>query len=106
MKWTVVESHQSLEPLASTSQVSYIVCVCCFNLTIMLVSAELTHAPHRLLCGALYSENEEHFTFVLTDLDSNYRFGFCFYRPKADTCMCFIRYIYSTAVNIHTHAEF
>ena len=27
MKWTVVESHQSLEPFASTSQVSYIVCV-------------------------------------------------------------------------------
>ena len=28
MKWTAVESHQSLEPFASTSQVSYIMCVC------------------------------------------------------------------------------
>ena len=55
-----------------------------------------------LLCGALYSENEEHFTFVLTDLDSNYRFGFCFYRPKADTCMCFIRYYNNIMYILHT----
>jgi hypothetical protein len=36
------------------------------------------------------NEGEEHFTFVLTDLDSKYRFGFCLYRPKGDTCMCII----------------
>jgi len=39
------------------------------------------------------SESEElhHFTFVLTDLDSKYRFGFCRYPPKLDSCTCFVR---------------
>ena len=43
-----------------------------------------------------HSESEEHFTFVLTDLDSKYRFGFCLYRPKGDICMCIIRYCNTT----------
>lgn len=38
-----------------------------------------------------HSDREEHFTFVLTDLDSKYKFGFCRYPPKGETCMCFLR---------------
>ena len=38
-----------------------------------------------------FSDKEEHFTFVLTDLDSKYKFGFCRYPPKGETCMCFLR---------------
>lgn len=36
------------------------------------------------------SDTEEHFTFVLTDLQGKYRFGFCRYPPKGETCMCFL----------------
>lgn len=35
--------------------------------------------------------SEEHFTFVLTDLDGIFRFGFCRYPAKGDTCSCFLR---------------
>ena len=48
------------------------------------------------------SENEEHFTFVLTDLDSKYRFGFCLYRPKGDICMCIIRLITARTCTVHS----
>ena len=40
------------------------------------------------------SAREEHFTFVLTDLDSKYMFGFCRYPPRGETCMCFVRLVY------------
>ncbi len=40
-----------------------------------------------------FSDQEEHFTFVLTDLDSKYKFGFCRYPPKGETCMCFLRLV-------------
>ena len=38
-----------------------------------------------------HSDTEEHFAFVLTDLEGKYRFGFCRSPPKGETCMCFLR---------------
>ncbi|XP_046577982.1 DENN domain-containing protein 1B-like isoform X2 [Haliotis rubra] len=37
--------------------------------------------------------NVDHFTFVLTDQDSQYRFGFCRHATGAQTCLCVISFL-------------
>ncbi|XP_067661906.1 DENN domain-containing protein 1B-like isoform X2 [Haliotis asinina] len=37
--------------------------------------------------------NVDHFTFVLTDQDSQYRFGFCRHATGAQTCLCIISFL-------------
>ena len=49
------------------------------------------------------TDAEEHFAFVLTDLDGKFRFGLCRYPAKGDTCMCFLRYISPHLVHRHVH---
>ena len=34
----------------------------------------------------------QHYTFVLTDMDRIFRFGFCRYSPDVKTCLCMLRY--------------
>ncbi|XP_064648788.1 uncharacterized protein LOC135500999 [Lineus longissimus] len=36
------------------------------------------------------SPNVDHFTFVLTDIESKYKFGFCRYATRAETCLCIV----------------
>lgn len=35
----------------------------------------------------------EHFTFVLTDLESRFKFGFCRLSPQTQTCLCIISWL-------------
>ncbi|KAL5483968.1 hypothetical protein EMCRGX_G020389 [Ephydatia muelleri] len=47
--------------------------------------------PKFVFPNKFVNEQEEHFTFVLTDLDGKYRFGFCRYPPGGgDVAMCFL----------------
>lgn len=42
---------------------------------------------------AVISDGVQYSTFVLTDLDSKFRFGFCRYPPNAVSCLCIISYM-------------
>ena len=35
----------------------------------------------------------QYFTFVLTDIDGKFRYGFCRYPPHATSCMCIVSYL-------------
>ncbi|XP_048773019.1 DENN domain-containing protein 1B-like isoform X3 [Ostrea edulis] len=37
-----------------------------------------------------YTTTVDHFTFVLTDLESKYKFGYCRYATGAQTCLCIV----------------
>ncbi|KAJ7375470.1 DENN domain-containing protein [Desmophyllum pertusum] len=39
------------------------------------------------------SEAVQHYTFVLTDIEGKYRFGFCRYSPDVKTCLCILSYL-------------
>ena len=40
-----------------------------------------------------FSQGVQYSTFVLTDIDSKFRYGFCRYLPRASHCLCILRYI-------------
>lgn len=39
------------------------------------------------------SDAVQHYTFVLTDMDRIFRFGFCRYSPDVKTCLCMLSYL-------------
>jgi len=43
-------------------------------------------------CSINY-DGVQYSTFVLTDLESNFRYGFCRYPPRADHCLCVVSYL-------------
>lgn len=40
-----------------------------------------------------FSINVQHFSFVLTDLDSKWTFGFCRHDPKTETALVFLSHL-------------
>jgi hypothetical protein len=40
-----------------------------------------------------YRTKVDHFTFVLTDLESKYKYGYCRHAQGVQTCLCIIRYV-------------
>uniref|UniRef100_A0A1I7U0V6 UDENN domain-containing protein n=1 Tax=Caenorhabditis tropicalis TaxID=1561998 RepID=A0A1I7U0V6_9PELO len=42
------------------------------------------------------------FSFVLTDSNSKFSFGFCRYTPRTDTCICFLRSLMTTRGKLST----
>lgn len=52
----------------------------------------MLHCVCFCIFSILSTKSEEHFTFTLTNLEGQFRFGFCRYPPKGDVCMCILRY--------------
>ena len=53
------------------------------------------HVCHKLVILYAYSPAVDHFTFVLTDIESKFRFGFCRLAARSQTCLCILRYVVS-----------
>ncbi|XP_077986589.1 uncharacterized protein LOC144440974 isoform X3 [Glandiceps talaboti] len=54
---------------------------------------EITHFCFPYDTSSSYSPAGQLFTFVLTDIESRYRFGFCRHPPGAQTCLCILSYL-------------
>lgn len=54
---------------------------------------------HVIFHSSLSTNTEEHFTFTLTNLEGQFRFGFCRYPAKGDICMCFLRYVHERLIS-------
>lgn len=44
-----------------------------------------------IYCVFVYRTKVDHFTFVLTDLESKYKFGYCRQAQGVQTCLCIVR---------------
>ncbi|XP_074621860.1 DENN domain-containing protein 1B-like [Acropora palmata] len=49
--------------------------------------------PHFCFPCVSSSDAVQHYTFVLTDMDRIFRFGFCRYSPDVKTCLCMLSYL-------------
>uniref|UniRef100_A0A674EL29 Uncharacterized protein n=1 Tax=Salmo trutta TaxID=8032 RepID=A0A674EL29_SALTR len=47
--------------------------------------------PFSVWCSLLVSQVGQNFTFVLTDIESKQRFGFCRLSSRAHSCYCILR---------------
>lgn len=46
-----------------------------------------------MYCFSCFSSNIQHFSFVLTNLDSKWTFGFCRHDPKTETALVFLSHL-------------